>query len=229
MAGPEIQIYSSPTGLISVKMIHLTLEEIQNLNRIERLTLINSVTGYKPANLIGTQDLQGNTNLTIISSVVHMGSDPPLIGFFMRPMVTERHTMENILSTGYYTINHIHSEIAEKAHYTSADFPRGVSEFDRCALTSEFITGFPAPFVGESKVKLGLQFLERLDIALNGTILVIGRIEHVFLHPEILEDDYHVQLEKADTICISGLDTYHRVQHLDRYPYARPENTPPFK
>ncbi|MCE2789733.1 MAG: flavin reductase [Saprospiraceae bacterium] len=209
-------------------MTHFTAEDISALGRIERLTLINSVTGYKPANLVGTASENGKTNLAIISSVVHMGSDPPLIGFFMRPMVTERHTMENILATGCFTINHVHHQIAEKAHFTSADFPREVSEFDRCALTSEFLEGFHAPFVAESKIKIGLELADKLDISLNKTMLVIGKITHLFFAPEVLEQDYHLNLNAAGTICVSGLDTYHSVDVLARYPYARPENTPEF-
>ena len=105
-------------------MIHFIQKDILAMERLPRLKLINSITGYKPGNLIATINGKGQTNVAIISSVVHIGSDPALLGFFMRPMVTERHTMENILETGVYTINHINSDIIEQAHFTSADFER---------------------------------------------------------------------------------------------------------
>jgi flavin reductase (DIM6/NTAB) family NADH-FMN oxidoreductase RutF len=62
--------------------MYLNKEDILKAERIFRLNLINSITGVKPANLIGTQSKEGNSNLAIFSSVVHMGSNPALVGFF---------------------------------------------------------------------------------------------------------------------------------------------------
>ena len=53
--------------------------DIFNLDKVKRLKLINSITGVKPANLIGTRSSDGITNLAIFSSIVHLGSNPPLI------------------------------------------------------------------------------------------------------------------------------------------------------
>lgn len=209
-------------------MIHITADQIRALERIPRLTLINSITGYKPANLVGTADNNGNTNLAVISSVVHLGSDPALIAFIMRPMVTERHTMENILETGVYTLNHIHAEMAQRAHFTAADFPREVSEFDRCKLSTHYLPDFHAPFVAESNIKIGLTLAEKFDIAINKTIMVTGTVTHIIMEGPYLREDMGINLTKAGTICISGLDSYHDVTEGRSFPYARPENTPNF-
>ena len=94
-----------------------TLRDIQKASKVFRLNLINSITGIKPGNLIGTTNKQGNTNLAIISSVVHLGSAPPLIGFILRPHhEVRRDTYENILETGQYTINHIPEKHVQQAH-----------------------------------------------------------------------------------------------------------------
>ena len=61
--------------------MHLTREDIQNTERIKRFNIINSITGIKPANLIGTISADGKTNLAIFSSDIHLGSNPALIGF----------------------------------------------------------------------------------------------------------------------------------------------------
>ena len=57
------------------------------MDKISRLNLINSITGVKPSNLIGTKSKDGFSNLAIFSSVVHLGSKPPLIGFITRPCI----------------------------------------------------------------------------------------------------------------------------------------------
>jgi flavin reductase (DIM6/NTAB) family NADH-FMN oxidoreductase RutF len=45
--------------------------------------------------------------------------------------VVPRHTYQNIKSTGWYTINQVHQEITDKAHYTSAKFVESESEFEK--------------------------------------------------------------------------------------------------
>ena len=64
--------------------MHFNEEEIEDLEKIYRVNLINSCSGYKAANLIGTVS-ENNNNLAIFSSLVHLGSNPPLLGFFLRP------------------------------------------------------------------------------------------------------------------------------------------------
>ena len=64
--------------------MYLDKKEIQKLNKINRLNLINSITGIKTINLIGTVDKNNVANLAIFSSIVHISSDPALIGFFVR-------------------------------------------------------------------------------------------------------------------------------------------------
>jgi flavin reductase (DIM6/NTAB) family NADH-FMN oxidoreductase RutF len=116
----------------------------------------------------------------------------------------------------------------EKAHYTSARFESGVSEFEACKLTPYHIEGFSAPFVLESRVKLGLELVEVVPITHNNTNLVIGKIKHILLDPVCLEDDGNISLSKVGTVCISGLENYHRVQKLYSFPYAKVEALPLF-
>ena len=66
-------------------MHYFNSNDLDGLSKVYRLNLINSITGYKSANLIGTQNLNGITNLAIFSSIIHIGSNPPLMGFILRP------------------------------------------------------------------------------------------------------------------------------------------------
>ena len=67
------------------KEICYEIKDLKEMDRVKRLKLINSISGIKSANLIGTKSLTGVTNLCIISSVTHIGSNPALIGFICRP------------------------------------------------------------------------------------------------------------------------------------------------
>jgi len=207
---------------------HFKEADLRGLEKYYRANLINSVSGYKPANLIATISSAGETNLAVFSSVVHLGADPALLGFVVRPSSVPRHTYENILATKVYTINHIHESFVEQAHCTSAKFPRAISEFSACQLEPEYLDGFAAPFVKESQVKIGMRFLEEIPIKSNNTILVVGKIEHLILPAEIIVSDGQAQLEKVHDVCISGLESYHSVTQFKKFSYARVENLPKF-
>lgn len=209
-------------------MMHYTQHDIEALDRITRLKIINSVTGIKPANLIGTTNKDGQTNLAVFSSVVHLGSNPALLGFIVRPTgKVPRHTYNNILQTKVYTINHIHPQFTKNAHYTSAKFDAAVSEFARCGLTEAFVEGFAAPFVKESQFKMGMRFKDALPIPLNGTCLVIGEIVHLVL-PDAGMREGDVDLEATHSVGISGLNSYYTLKRIGNYPYARVNEVPEF-
>lgn len=209
--------------------MHLTHQDILETSKIRRLNIINSITGIKPGNLIGTKGKDGSSNLAVFSSVVHLGSKPPLLGFILRPTGdVPRHTHQNILETGIYTINSIPANKTQNAHYTSAKFEFGNSEFKGCDFEEENIEGFHAPFVKESAIKIGLSVVQTIDIELNGTKLVIGKIEHLMVHDELVSEEGYINLEKANAAGISGLNSYYKLKHIADYPYARISELPEF-
>ncbi|HRI42478.1 MAG TPA: flavin reductase, partial [Bacteroidia bacterium] len=164
-------------------------QTLSTYDRFYRGNLINSLSGFKPASLIGTSDDQGRTNLAIFSNIVHLGADPALVGFVNRPMEAAPHTISNIESTGWYTINLIPASLSLKAHQTSAKYGPGQSEFDAVGFTPQWKDGIPAPFVRECKVKFALKLQEIIPIKWNQTFFVIGSIEHLIVEEVILEED----------------------------------------
>ncbi len=200
---------------------HLGHKDLMAMEKRLRGNLINSAGGFKSVCLIGTIDNVGQTNLAIFSSIVHIGASPPLIAFIVRPDSVERNTLTNILQTKYYTMNHLNENIYKNGHQTSARYPKEISEFDAVGLTKEFKDAFLAPYVKESNIQLGIQFKERIDLTVNGTILIIGEIQHLYFPKDCLCDDAFLDLEKANTISCSGLDSYHKTQRLARLSYAK--------
>ncbi|WP_282130338.1 flavin reductase family protein [Pseudoalteromonas aliena] len=201
--------------------MHFTKAQIDALEKHTRTHLINSLSGYKSANLIGTQDLQGNTNLSIVSSVIHLGAHPPFVGMIMRPHSVPRHTFENILQSGVYTINQVNKSIYKQAHQTSARYDKEESEFDATGLTPQYFDDFTAPFVQESRLKYAVKFVENQHLAINGTELVIGEIMDVYLDKAALQSDGFLDLQAIETVAITGLDSYHTSNKLTRLPYAK--------
>lgn len=207
-------------------MIHFNRDIIDKLDKVSRLNLINSVTGFKPANLIGTISKQNQENLAIFSSVVHLGSKPPLLGLVTRPNSIPRHTYTNIIESKFYTINHVSDNIIERAHMTSAKFNRDESEFEKCDLEKEYIDGFHAPYVKESECRIGMKFIEEVNIKCNDTILIVGEIINIITKQDSVSEDGSLDFEKLNSVCISGLDTYYKAKKIEKYPYAKKKNIP---
>ena len=205
-------------------------EDILQMPKVKRLNIINSITGIKPANLISTIDERNRHNLAIFSSVVHLGSNPALIGFILRPQQKiRRHTHENILENGYYTINHLPNHKTLEGHYTSAKFDKETSEYDVCHFTPEFQHEFPVPYVKESFLKMGLKHVESIPIKYNGTVMIVGKILQVYVAKSSLSEEGYINLEEAKSVGISGLNTYYDLKKIASYPYARPHELPHFK
>jgi flavin reductase (DIM6/NTAB) family NADH-FMN oxidoreductase RutF len=204
-------------------------EDIERLERAYRLNLINSISGIKPANLIGTRSSTNKENVAIFSSVVHLGSSPAQLAFIMRPQTAiPRDTYPNILETEFYTINHVSEAFIQKAHYTSAKLEKGHSEFERMKLRPEYIGDFHAPFVKESPVKIGMKYEESIPLP-NGCIFIIGSVQMIICPDDIINDLGQMNLESYAGVGISGLNTYYGFNKLDTFPYVRENEIPEFK
>jgi flavin reductase (DIM6/NTAB) family NADH-FMN oxidoreductase RutF len=201
---------------------HIDSAAIQKWERFYRSNFINSLTGFKSVSLIGTVDTHGLPNLAIFSSIIHMGSNPALVGYINRPLAAAHHTMENIKTTGVYTINHIHASFIQKAHQTSAKYQTGVNEFEAVELAAEYKEGIIAPFVAASNIKYALQLEEIVPIKHNNTFLVIGTVTDILIDPSLIQQDGFLSLENAGSLASLGADAYYQPAPLIRLSYAKP-------
>lgn len=199
--------------------------DLELMPRHRRGRLMNSLSGFKSVNLIGTMNGAGKTNLSIVSSVVHLGSDPALLGMVMRPPVDRErgsHTYWNIQETGCFTINHVPTHMTVAAHQTSARYPADLSEFDAVGLTPLYRCGFEAPAVGESPVRIGLERVDEWEIPQNRCRFVVGQIRWVEFPESAWAADGYLDLEALDVAVLSSLDGYHRTEKIHRLAYAKP-------
>ena len=204
-------------------MHYFSKAEIAELNNRYRNNLINSISGYKSANLIGTISKTGTTNLAVFNSIVHLGSNPALLGFILRPTTVPRHSFSNMKENGVFTVNHIAKNQIEAAHHTSAKYPEEISEFDQTELNPVYKNDFAAPFVEGAPVQIACRYVNDYLIEENDTRLVVGAIEGVYINDQMILDDGWVQLDLGEVVTINGLDGYALPQLIERFPYARPK------
>nr|WP_299344948.1 flavin reductase [Allomuricauda sp.] len=207
-------------------MEHYTSIDLEQIPSRQRAHMMNSISGYKSANLIGTCSREGTSNLAVFNSVFHLGSNPAFLGFIMRPLTVERHTYDNIKSTSKYTINAITQEMYREAHHTSAKYTENESEFSATSFEESYKDGFLAPYVRQSPIQIGCRYVNEYTIEENGCILIVGAVEHVYVVSGLLHDDHWAQLDRANVMSIIGLDGYALPQLEDRLDYARPNQTP---
>jgi flavin reductase (DIM6/NTAB) family NADH-FMN oxidoreductase RutF len=200
-----------------------SFDEIMSMEQRYRTTFINSIAGFKSLNLVGSIDVSGRTNLAIFNSIFHVGSNPPYLGMVFRPDEVERHTLENILSQKYYTLNHVNPSIVRAAHQTSARYSKNISEFEACGLTPFYSENLIAPYVLESKVKIGLSFKEKLNVESSKTIIIIGQINEIITDERHISIDGFVNLDELKTCTVVGLDAYYTGSKIERLAYAKPD------
>ena len=204
-------------------MAFFNFDDIQNLEKIYKINLINSCSGFKSANLLGSVSEEGISNVAVFSSVTHLGSKPPTLGFILRPTTVPRDTYKNIKDSGIFTINHIHQDIIEDAHHTSAKYPKEVSEFDMTGLEEEFKGNFKAPFVKGAPVQMSMKFIEEVYVPSNDVMLIVSQIQELYIDDALLQEDGLINLSKGIIAAINGLDTYAIPEFNKQLSYQRPK------
>jgi flavin reductase (DIM6/NTAB) family NADH-FMN oxidoreductase RutF len=205
-------------------MKHFNAESIMEADSFYRRNLINCLSGYKSLNLIGTKNSEGITNLAPFSQVIHIGANPPLVGILFRPHSVKRDTLENILATGFFSLNHVTPDFYKEAHWASANWDR--SEFEATGLAEDYKSDFFAPFVKNSPVQIGCKLVETQTLKVNQTVFLIGSIEHLFVAEEGLRIDGSLDLEVLDSVSVAGLDDYFTGKRLGRLSYAKADHFP---
>lgn len=199
-------------------------DDLLQMEQRYRATFINSLAGFRQVVLVGTKSLEGCSNLAIFNSLIHLGASPALYGLISRPDNVRKDTLRNILDTEQYTLNFVQKHDFRKAHQTSAKYDFCVSEFEKVGFTEAYLSDFRAPFVEKAVVKIGMKFEDKIDIKINGTILIIGSLQYIQLNQNILGDDGFVALEKENILVSCGLDGYYTTEFLGRLNYAKPDN-----
>ena len=178
--------------------------------------------------LIGSKSKAGVANLSLVSSLVHIGSNPAQVAFVMRPLSAKRDTYQNLKDHPFFTVNIVQENFLKQAHYASAKFDADVNEFEELGLTESYWEHSPSPFVEEAQLRFSCEVLSE-QVLPNETILMIGSIRHIEVSEKALQDDGSILFPQLGAVAVTGLNHYHRVTHLMELPYARTSEVPQFK
>lgn len=182
----------------------------------------------RPIAFVSTIDLAGRPNLSPYSFFNAFGANPPVVVFSPARRGrdnTTKDTFENVREVPEVVINMVSYSMAQQMNEASAEFPRGVNEFEKAGFTmlpSELVTPFR---VAESPVQMECRVMQVIETGhLNAAgNLVICEILRVHINPEILDSRGRIDPNKIDLIGRLGSDYYVRASGNALFEMAKPQ------
>jgi len=175
-----------------------------DLLSLEARTRYKVLTGSivpRPIAWVSTVGSNGVANLapfSFFNGVIH---DPPTISISLlhepgRSQIKD--TLHSILSTGEFVVNIADETLAHAVNETATDFPSDVDEFVIAGLTAVPSRRVRAPRVTEAPVSMECRLYGLLPIgtAQSGATLILGEVILMHVHDEIINERYHIDVQK---------------------------------
>jgi flavin reductase (DIM6/NTAB) family NADH-FMN oxidoreductase RutF len=181
----------------------------------------------RPIALASTIDQEGRPNLSPFSFFNAFGANPPIVVFSPSRRGkdnTTKHTYENVKEVPEVVINAVTYEMVQKVSDASADFAKGVNEFEMVGFTmqpSELIKPFrvkESPFQMECKV---LQVIETGYGHAAGN-LVICEVLRIHVNADVLDEKGRIDPHKIDLVGRLGGEYYVRASGPALFELAKP-------
>ena len=184
----------------------------------------------RPIAFVSTMDKEGNSNLSPFSFFNAFSANPPICVFSPARRAkdnTTKHTYENAKEVDEAVINVVDYSLVEQASLSSADFPKGVSEFEKTGLTpleSEMVKPFR---VKESPVQMECKVLDIVELGKEGGAgnLVICKVVLMHIREDILQENGAIDPQKIDLVSRMGGNWYSRASGDSLFEIAKPLST----
>jgi flavin reductase (DIM6/NTAB) family NADH-FMN oxidoreductase RutF len=190
------------------EFLHIDPKEVT----IPRLQgLIQGAVAPRPIAFASTIDKEGRPNVSPFSFFNVFGINPPLLVFSPSRRGrdnTTKHTYENVKEVPEVVINVVNFDMVQQVSDASADFPKGVNEFDMVGFTMQR-SDLVRPFrVQESPVQFECKVLQVIETGTQHAAgnLVICEILRIHVNPDILDEKGYIDPHKIDLVGRLGRD-----------------------
>ena len=178
----------------------------------------------RPIAWVSTVSNVGHLNLAPYSFFNGVTAAPPSVVFspVNRPDGSKKDTVLNIEENGQFVINVVSFAIAEKMNLTSGDFGFEENEFEIAGLTTVDSFKVKPPRVKESSAQFECELIQIVSVG-EGPMaanLIIGKILHLHIADEVLDDRGRVDPQLLDNVGRLGGADYSTTR--DRFEIARP-------
>ena len=166
-----------------------------NLSQRERYKVLTSFVLPRPIAWVTTVGPTGVVNAAPFSFFNVFCEDPPLCMFAAnnRPDGRPKDTLVNIRHTGEFVVNLVDEPLAEAMNICATDFPPETSELEAVGLATAPSVHVAPPRIVEAPAALEC----RRELSLNfgpHRELLIGRVLHVHVRPEVMDAAYNVDM-----------------------------------
>jgi len=191
--------------------------------------LVQGAVAPRPIAFASTIDLQGRPNLSPFSFFNVFGMNPPLLIFSPSRRGREntvKDTYLNVKEVSEVVINVVSYSMAQKVSNASANFPRGVNEFEKAGfgmLPSDLVKPFR---VKESPVQFECKVLQVIETGNQGSAgnLVLCEIIRMHIDPSIMDEQGRIDPHKIDLVGRMGRDYYVRASGEALFEVPKPED-----
>lgn len=187
-----------------------------NETTIQRFqSMIQGAVGPRPIAFASTIDKAGRPNLSPFSFFNIFGVNPPVLVFSPSRRGrdnTTKHTFENVREVPEVVVNVVTFEMAQRVSDSSADFPKGVNEFEMTGFTmqpSELVRPFR---VKESPVQFECRVMQVIETGQGPGAgnLVICEILRMHVDPSVLNEKGMIDPDRIRLVGRLGGDFYTR-------------------
>lgn len=190
--------------------------------------LVQGAVGPRPIAFASTLDGDGRPNLSPFSFFNVFGINPPILIFSPSRRGrdnTTKHTYENVKDVPEVVINVVNYDMVRKVSDASAEFPKGVNEFEMVGFTmqpSELVRPFR---VRESPVQFECKVIQVIETGAGPGAgnLVICEILRMHVNPEILNEQGRIDPHRIDLVGRLGGDYYVRAAGDALFEVAKPD------
>lgn len=185
---------------------------------------MTSSVAPRPIALVSSMDASGRVNLSPFSFFNMVGIDPPVLVFAPNKRAadkTNKHTALNTYEVPEVTINLVTHDMVHQISLASAEFERGVNEFEKSGLTPLPSVKVAPPRVRESPAQFECKVI---DIREHGSmVLIISEVVLAHFDAAILDANGLIDQRKTDWIARLGGDWYARATGNALFEVPRPQ------
>ncbi len=188
--------------------------------------MIGSI-GPRPIAFASTIDAAGTVNLSPFSFFNMFGYNPPTLVFApsRNRHGDKKHSLLNVEEVGEVVINIVNYAMVEQMSVTSAEFARGVNEFEKSGFTPIPSERVRPPRVAESPAAYECRVKQIIETGREpgAGSLVICEVLMAHFHDDIFTDNGLIDPHKIDLISRLGADWYVRANGNALFEVARPQ------
>lgn len=174
------------------------------LHQKEVYKLLTGLIIPRPIAWVSTINEEGISNLAPFSYFNAVGDDPPHVMISIsRGGYLNKDTLNNILNNNEFVVNLVTEELAEKMNSTAHPLQPHESEFEFANVLAGISTKVKPPLVSESPVSMECVMVHHYNLEQHkngGSTIIIGRVVQFHVEEGILDDKFHVNVEKYQPI-----------------------------